>query len=138
MPESPPMELLPPAYAKGEDMPSPEGGFGENLYTADQMRTYAEAAWRAGRNALVNELAEAGNHDVEAAVLRAVAAERERCAGVDLSAFRQGNWEHPDHKGRIVGWLIPNDAVKRMGADAFCLPREIAEALTRLAAIRIT
>jgi hypothetical protein len=51
----------------------------------------------------------------------------------DLSAFRQGNWEHPDHTGRIVGWVIPNEAVERMGADAFCLPREVSDALRRLA-----
>ncbi len=53
-----------------------------------------------------------------------------------MSAFRQGNWEHPDHTGRIVGWFIPNDVVERMGADAFCLPREVEECLTKLIAAR--
>jgi hypothetical protein len=61
---------------------------------------------------------------------------RQEFEASDLSAFRQGNWPHPDGIGRIVGWIIPNEAVERMGADAYCLPREIDEALTRLAALR--
>lgn len=58
-------------------------------------------------------------------------------AGVALPAntFRQGNWSHPDGDGsRIVGWCIPAADVKRMGANAFCLPHEVSDALARLSA----
>jgi hypothetical protein len=53
-------------------------------------------------------------------------------AGESLVAFREGNWPHPDGKGRIIGWHVPQDVVDRIGADSFCLPREIADALDRL------
>jgi len=33
-----------PDCKQGEDMPSPEGGFWADLYTADQMHAYASAA----------------------------------------------------------------------------------------------
>ncbi len=48
-----------------------------------------------------------------------------------VEGLRQGNWHHPDG-GRVVGWVIEPDDKDRMGADAFCLPCEIAEALTML------
>lgn len=48
-----------------------------------------------------------------------------------VEGLRQGNWHHPDG-GRIVGWVIEPDDKDRMGADAFCLPCEIAESLTML------
>lgn len=68
---------------------------------------------------------------------KACAVERAARAGVPLPAatFCEGNWSHPDGDGsRIVGWRIPAADVKRMGADAYHLPREVADALGRLAA----
>lgn len=58
-------------------------------------------------------------------------------AGVALPAatFKQGNWSHPDGDGsRIVGWRIPAADVDRMGVDAYRLPQEVIDALTKLAA----
>lgn len=54
-----------------------------------------------------------------------------------VAGLRQGNWHHPDG-GRIVGWVIEPGDVERMGADAFCLPREVADALENLRAARTT
>lgn len=50
-----------------------------------------------------------------------------------VDGLRQGNWQHPEG-GRIVGWIIEPNDVERMKADAFCLPREVAEALANLRA----
>lgn len=54
-------------------------------------------------------------------------------APVGVEGLRQGNWAHPDG-GRIVGWVIEPSDAERMKADAFCLPREVAEALEMLRA----
>lgn len=52
-----------------------------------------------------------------------------------MNKLRQGNWAHPDGDGaRIVGWVIEAEDVGRMKADAFCLPREVGEALELLRA----
>jgi len=50
---------------------------------------------------------------------------------VAVEGLRQGNWPHPDG-GRIVGWVIEPEDADRMGADRMCLPREVADALTKL------
>jgi hypothetical protein len=57
------------------------------------------------------------------------------CVALPCATFREGNWSHPDGDGsRILGWRIPAVDVKRMGAAAYHLPREVADALGRLAA----
>lgn len=52
-------------------------------------------------------------------------------APAEVHGLREGNWHHPDG-GRIVGWVIEPEDMERMKADAFCLPREVAEALENL------
>lgn len=59
------------------------------------------------------------------------ASARPSAGAATVEGLREGNWHHPDG-GRIVGWVIEPDDVERMKADAFCLPREVAEALENL------
>lgn len=61
----------------------------------------------------------------------------EGMASCGVEGLREGNWHHPDG-GRIVGWVIEPDDLERMKADAFCLPREVAEALQNLRARHAT
>lgn len=105
-------------------------------YACESVAEPALRASLADLDAEADRIAEAAysaDYDAAPAIKALV---RRAAVGVPLppATFRQGNWEHPDHIGRIVGWIIPNDVVQRMGADAFCLPGEVEDALRRLAA----
>lgn len=91
--------------------------------TDDEREQYGSLIARAS--------ASMGRHMGRRFLPKALALRAALCPAPGVDGLRQGNWHHPDG-GRIVGWVIEPDDVERMGADSFCLPREVAEALANL------